>query len=204
MNKYIITFLLLILVIPETAFAVKPPKKGAYVPPESIPAKIDGIIYITGLPEIDTDKYVQKRKYKGWFELNEKGAAYRRSRAVQTKAGKKGRRRVEEIDILRFDYPDIKELYFGRDAIKRSRSDLPTAEKVIHDDSKSAWTGIPVYTPLPDYLTRKTKAPIIIIFKRGDTVISLVVRGGPGKIRALYNLLAKQTGLKVKPPSDYP
>ena len=191
----------LLIAVPSTVLAIKPRRSPPYDAPTTVPASIGTVYYITGLPKIDTHKYEEKSrgKYKGRFDFGKKDVTFKRTRMRQD-----GRRGLEDVDIVRFKYSNVTDLYYGHDAIQKAVAGLPTGSKNIYDGTRSALFGVPHYTPLPEFMKHRYMPPVIIFFKRGKETISLVVRGAPARMKALYNLLAKQARLKVKPPTKYP
>lgn len=183
------------LVIVSSNVAAVEPRPNTKDAPTSIPATIQGIFYITGLNEIDTNKYEEKNrnKYRGWLELGNNDVSFRRTRMKQD--GSKG---VEDIDIVRFRYHDITEIYYGNDAINRATSKLPSGLDNVYSDTRAQ------YVPLPEFMRHRSLAPIIIFFKRDGSTVSLVLRGSPNTLAAAYILITKKTGLKTAPLKDYP
>lgn len=172
--------------------------------PVSLPTKIDNLIYITGIAEVDAIKIKDPKRiprYKAWFDLDIKDASMTRVDRGTLDGGDDD----IEITVAYFKYADIIELYYGHDAIKRAREGLPTGLKKIKSWGTSLIFGRgPSYVPLPKYMRHRSKVPMIIFFKDGDKTISLVLRGPPAQMEKLYTILAKQAGLKVKPPQKYP
>jgi len=178
------------------SFGVQPRKAKPHDISDTIPAKIDDVSYVTGVEDIDVSKYSQQQQYRGWFDLNEDEAIFRRNMIDQKKG--KG---ITAVDIIKFKYKDIKELYFGYDAIYKAANDsLPTALTKIYNRGASYFVGAPMYMPLHQFLKQKNRSPIIIYIQQENKLISLVLLAPNNKAKALYLLLAKQSGLKVKEP----
>jgi hypothetical protein len=168
-----------LLMFPVTSHAVKPPPAKPYVAPSAIPATIEGFIYVTGYPSLDTDKYLQRIRYQGRFELGTDSVVFKRTRARQD-----GKRGVEDVDIGRFRYADIEKLYFGDEAIKQAATgQLPTASKRVFDRD---WG---IFVSLEKYITRRTMSPVVIIYKQDGKSFSLIVLAYTPRAKALYDLL---------------
>lgn len=166
-----------------TAHAVKARPAKAYVAPTSVPATIKQVTYVTGLPNLDNDKYKRRLRYKGRFELGKTGAVFTRTRAKQD-----GGRGVEDVDILRFSYSDVEKLYYGKDAISLiDKEALPTAAKEVFD---ADWG---VFVPLWKYVRRRLQLPVIIFYKHKGKTLSLVVIANHARAKALYQLLKSST-----------
>ena len=129
---------MLLIVVPSTAWAVKPRRSPPYDAPTTVPASIGTVYYITGLPEIDTHKYEQKSrgKYKGRFDFGKKDVTFRRTRMRQD-----GRRGLEDLDIVRFKYSNITALYYGHDAVHKAAAGLPTESKKTLAGTRSPCLG---------------------------------------------------------------
>lgn len=186
----------IVIALPSLTLAVKAKKGKEYDAPQTLPAKIDDVSYVTGLPEVDVRKYSKQEQWRGWFELGETDAAFRRTRLDQ----KKGRG-VEEVDIVRFRYADVTDLSFGYDAIYRAANDsLPTALSKIYNRGASYFIGGSIYVPLHEFLKQRNRSPVVVFFKRDGNITSLVLLASHDKAEALYRLLAKGAGLTVKDP----
>ncbi|HPQ81733.1 MAG TPA: hypothetical protein PLZ86_08425 [bacterium] len=197
--RRLLTFAVLALVAAaflSTADARRPRKSRSYEAPDSLPAKIDNVSYVTGLPEIDVRKYSKQEQWTGWFELGEKEAAFKRKRLAQ--GGKRG---LEEVDIVRFPYSSVTDLAFGYDAIYRAANDsLPTALAKIYNRGASYFVGGSIYAPLHEFMKQRNRSPVVVFFKRDGKLTSLVLLSSHGRAEALYRLLAKGAGIKVKEP----
>lgn len=186
MKHKIAIVVMLVLLFPMTSYAVKARKAQPYAAPTAVPATIGQIIYVTGLPSLDDDKYKRRLRYKGRFELGKTGAAF-----VRTRARQDGGRGVEDVDIARFRYSDVKKLYYGEDALKQiDKGALPTAAKEVFDPD---WG---VFVPLWKYVRRRLQQPVIIFYRHKGQTVSLVVVAHHDRAKALYQLLKTVTGNK--------
>ncbi len=193
---FALSLFVFVLSISTSSYAVKAKKSGKiYQPPASVPASFNDVTYVTGIPEIDVRKYTDYAQASGRFDLNEKGAIFYKTQIDQKKG--KG---LESVEYFKIPYSDIKELYFGYDAIFKAANDaLPTALKTIYD--RGGW---PVFSaralPLHVYMKKRLVSPVVIFYMRGKTLTSLVLMTRDGPAKAIYTLLAKQAGIKVKEP----
>ena len=189
--KKTILLLLVFVVLPASAIAVKAPGRKPYVGPQTVPAVIGQITYLIGYPGIDRDKYSREYKPRARFEFERKDVAFRRTRVKQD-----GSKTLEDVDILRFKYRDIKKLYYGKDAIEKAISgSFPTAPKTVLVGGYAA--------PLHEAMNRPKQSPVIVIYKQGGQTISLILLASHARAKALYNLLAKQARLRVPPAREY-
>lgn len=189
--KKTILLLLVFVILPTSAFAVDAPGRKAYIAPQSVPAVIGQITYLIGYPGIDQDKYSREYKPRERFEFGTSDVAFRRTRVKQD-----GSKTLEDVDILRFKYRDIKKLYYGKDAIEKAISgSFPTAPKTVLIGGYAM--------PLHEAMNRPKQSPVVIIYKQGGKTISLVLLASHARAKALYNLLAKQAHLQVPTAREY-
>ena len=146
----ILAVLLFVDSLPVFAVAPKRSKK-VYEGPSSVPAIIKSVTYVTGIPEIDVQRYTQYAQYSGWLDLGTTEAVFYRTRIDQNTG--KG---TESVEMFKIPYSAIKELYFGYDAIFKAANDtLPTALNTIYD--RGGW---PLFSPraLPLHMYIKKRA----------------------------------------------
>ncbi|MFA4973785.1 MAG: hypothetical protein WC683_14330 [bacterium] len=192
----IITAASLLIIFSAPAFAVAPkPSTRVYEGPSSVPAQIEDVTYVTGIPEIDVQKYTQYAQYNGMLDLGTTEAIFYKTR-IDQKDGKG----TESVEMFKIPYSAIKELYFGYDAVFKAANDtLPTALNTIYD--RGGW---PLFSarslPLHMYMKKRAVSPIIVIYERGKNPTSIVFMAPDGPAKTIYLLLGKQAGLKVKEP----
>jgi len=184
MMKHKIAIVVLIAILfPMTSYAVEARSAKPYAAPTAVPATIEQVTYVTGLPSLDNDKYKRRLRYKGQFELGKTGAAF-----VRTRAKQHGGRGVEDVDIARFNYSDVEKLYYGEDALKQiDNGALPTVAKEVFD---ADWG---VFVPLWKYVRRRLQQPVVILYKHKGQTISLVVIAHHARSKVLYQLLKTET-----------
>ncbi len=189
----------LMLIVPINAYAVQPKEGKPYDVPRSVPATIDEVRYITGYPPIDMDKYFRNSRPRCRFELRTSDAAFSRTRMKQD-----GSKTLEDLDMIQFRYSDIQALYFGREAIEKAvAGSLPTAAKSVMPLSGGLFSSDVYLVPLDEVMRGRNHSPVVIIYKEGGDVISLVFIAPHGAAKALYEVLAREAKLKVKSPAQY-
>jgi len=144
------------------------------------------VLYVTGLPEIDHS--TRCFQYSVWLEFEDNDVVLKRNMIDQKKG--KG---VEEVEIMRFKYSDIKDLLFGYDVAYASQmNELPTAQKQICNSQN-----------LTTFLQMPGGAPVAIMFMQGGKPVSFIVRASNEDALRLYRGLADMAHLKVKTPLVY-
>lgn len=183
--KKILTLFFLFFLFPSLCLAVnwKRVETGGKVP--STGDKVS-VAYVTGLPDIDHS--TPCFQYGVWFEFGDSDIALKRNMIDQKKG--KG---VEEVEIMRFKYSDIKDLLFGYDVAYASQENgLVTAQKLICNNQK-----------LTTFLQMPGGAPVAIMFMKDGKPVSFVVRAPNEAAARLYLGLADKTKIKVKTPLAY-
>ena len=185
-----------VLLVPLSASAVKArPVIDVYSGPPEVPTVIENVEYVTGIPEIDVRKYADYAPVNGWLDVKLGEAIYYKTRIDQKRS--KG---LESVELFKIPYSEIKELYFGYDAVYKAANDaLPTALKTIVD--RGGWPVFSARTlPLHMYMKKKNISPVVVFFNRNGTLTSIVFMTNNNNAKSIYLLLAKQSGLKVNEP----
>lgn len=143
------------------------------------------VYYMTGLPDIDSAH--KCFTYDVRLKFEESDIVLLRNMIDQKKG--KG---VEEVEVARIRYADIKDLLFGYDAIYASQEEaLPTAQKLTCQNQQLTM------------VLQIMKSPVAILFDKDGKRISFVVTAPDQAALALYRGLADRAKLKVKTPLAY-
>jgi len=183
MKKIFFTLLTAVL-FPAVCLAVNWKRLDIETKPVSTGDKIR-IFYVTGYPDIDES--TPCFMYNIWFEVDQDDAIVKRNMIDQKKG--KG---LDEVEIFRIKYADIKDLLYGYDAIYAAQQDeLPTVQKSICNGQKLTT------------LMQIGGAPLAVLFTKDRKTISLVVRSSNEDSLRLYRALAERARIKPKTPLAY-
>ncbi len=186
MKKFIFSFLI-ILIIESVCLAGS---KVNWRRVEGTPSPVAtgdeiAVAYLTGLPEID--RQTTCFSYNVRLAFDDSDIVLKRN-MIDQKRGKG----IEEVEITRIRYADIKDLLFGYDAIYAAQEgELPTAnERLCNNQKLTTFMQI-------------IKSPVVIMIGKGDKRVSFVVSAPDNSAVRLYYGLADRAKLKVKTPMAY-
>lgn len=169
---------------PTVCFAVNWQRLDMETRPVSAGDKIR-VFYVTGYPDID--QTTPCFMYSVWFEFEDGDAVLKRNMIDQKKG--KG---VEEVEIFRIKYADIKDLLYGYDAIYAAQEgQLTTAQTMICNGQRLTT------------LMQVGGAPLAIMFLKDKKMTSLVVRASDAEALRLYRALAERAKIKPRTPLTY-
>lgn len=183
MKKILFSFLLIIL-FESVSLAANWQRIDMSTAPVA-PGEAIAVQYLTGLPEID--KTTACFSYNVKLAFDDRDLVLKRNMIDQKKG--KG---VEEVEILRIRYADIKDLLFGYDAIYAAQEgELTTAQERFCDNQK-----------LTTFMQR-IGAPLAILMVQGGKPVSFVLGAPSESALRLYRGIADRAKVKIKPPLIY-
>lgn len=144
-----------------------------------------GVLYVTGLPEIDQSTTCYQYNIRLAFDQND--VVLKRNMIDQERG-----HGIKAVEVARIPYASIKDLIFGYDAAYAAQEDkLPTAQKEICNNMRLVMA------------LQMIKSPVVIVFEKDKKPISFVVTAPDNDAVRLYEGLAERAHIKAKAPLAY-